>query len=380
MIYSALLYLGLMCVMIFINEVSFQTHFATIGTRKRTNISYFAIFLFALIFGIRYDVGIDHLRYLESYELLKIPGIVNSDNDTELGFLFIGKLFAGLDLHYAFYFFVLAFLQLFLVFYAFRRNYKLVSWIILTFFLSTTFLNFMNGIRQEIAFCFELVALFYLSERKYLKCYLNIIFAILFHLSAVILLPLPLLFIKRENYFNKVSLQLILYFLCLFVGYFIRPSELLFNSLMNTGLLELFGYEGYKYMVLGGDTNFIHARREAGLGFLLILIVNIINISLSKKIKEYYNSTFLNILYDFYYFGILYRFITMGSLIFDRLNYYFYNIGFIISAFVLNYLFRNKSNKNTILFFSMLLIYILLFGAVIILRGEESCAIYKMCF
>ena len=63
MIYSALLYLGLMCVMIFVNEVSCQTHFATIGARKRTNISYFAIFLFALIFGVRYDVGIDHLRY-----------------------------------------------------------------------------------------------------------------------------------------------------------------------------------------------------------------------------------------------------------------------------------------------------------------------------
>lgn len=364
--------------MLLLNLISsYQTSYLCKNViNKKFNIPFLAIMIFAIVFGIRYNVGIDHLRYIESYETLRIVG--GDAVDTEFGFLLVGKFFAYFNLHYSWYFFFLSFLQLFLLFYALRYHYKVIGWVILTFILSTTFLNFMNGIRQELAFCFQVVALFYLSRKCYLWCYVYIGLAILFHTSAILLLPLPLLYVKRDFYINKISIQVILFFIFLIGSLVFKPAIPIFAALMD--VLEIFGYEGYKYMALGGDLSFLEPRREAGLGFILLILMNLINISQSNKVKLYYKSPFLNIMYDFYYVGVLYYFIASGSLILGRINYYFYNFSFIISAFTLYYFSKNSSNRNLLYMILMLLIYIGVFGAVIILRGVESCAIYNTCF
>lgn len=376
MIETLLVYFTLTCTMLLLNQISI---YPALGGRvyksKTTNIPIMAILVFAIIFGIRYNVGIDHLRYIELYEFLRISG---GDIDTEWGYLIINKFFAGLGLHYSYLFFSLAFLQLFLLLYSLRYNYKIVGWVILTFMLSTTFLNFMNGIRQELAFCFQTVALCYLSRKKIFLCYINIIFAILFHISAVILLPLPLFYLRKNNYFNNIPLQICLLIIFLLVSILFKPAVSVFIFLMD--FLEVLGYEGYKYMVLGGDLSFLEPKRAAGLGFALLVLLNFINILQSNKIKHYHNSSFLNIIYDFYYVGILYNLLVSGSLALERVNYYFYNFGFVVSAFTLNYLYKNKNTINLLLLLLILMIYILLFGAVVVFRGEESCAIYNTCF
>lgn len=368
----------LFCMMILFNAISsYQTTYICKNRiNRRFNIPILAILVFALVFGIRYNVGIDQIRYLERYEELRLFGVDTAD--TELGFLMVGKFFAGFDLHYSFYFFFLAFLQLFLIFYALRYDYKVIGWVIVTFMLSTTFLNFMNGIRQEIAFCFQAVALLYLSRKKIFKCYIYLFLAILFHTSAFLLLPLPLFYLKKDKYFTNISVQLYLFFIFLIGSIILKPAVFLFTSLMD--VLEIFGYEGYKYMVLGGDLSFLEPKREAGLGFLLVILINLINISQSNKVKEFHHSRFLNLIYDFYFVGVLYYFIAAGSIILGRINYYFYNFSFIISAFTIFYLVKNNSLKNILLLMMLLIAYIGFFCAVVVLRGKESCAIYNTCF
>ena len=375
---TILVYLMLTCMMLLFNTISsYQTSCINknVGGLK-SNIPILAILIFSIVFGIRYNVGIDHLRYIEAYDTLRIRG--EDHKGTELGFLLIGKIFASLNFHYSWYFAFLAFLQLFLLCYAFRYHYKVIGWIIVTFMLSTTFLNFMNGIRQELAFCFQTVALYYLSKKNFLGCYIHIGLAILFHSSAVLLLPLPLLYIRKNNYINKIPVQISLFFIFLICSIILKPAVFLFTALMD--FLEIFGYGGYKYMVLGGDLSFLEPKREAGIGFLLVILINLINISQSNKVKGFHSSRFLNLIYDFYFVGVLYYFVASGSIVLGRINYYFYNFSFIISAFTIYYFVRNVSKKNTLLLMMLMIAYIGIFGAVIILRGKESCAIYNTCF
>ena len=59
--------------------------------------------IFALVVGMRYNVGVDYLTYLEEY--LNLQNDRNTIRDSfEPGFLFITKLFAKLGIHYTFYF------------------------------------------------------------------------------------------------------------------------------------------------------------------------------------------------------------------------------------------------------------------------------------
>ena len=371
-LYSVFVYFLTLLLMLFFNAMSIRNAQERLNAKPKVNIPLLSILIFAIVFGIRYDVGIDHLRYIEQYDSIRI---FDADVDAEIGFVTVERFFSFFNAHYALFFTFIAFLQLFLICYSLRNNYEVIGWMFITFMFSTIFLNFMNGIRQEVAFCFQTVAIYFLSQRKLLLCYLMLLLAILFHSSAILLLPLPLLFIWKSSYFNKISLQLILFFLSIVISFLFKPAVAIFTLLLD--FMEILGYGGYKYMFLGGDMSYLEAKREPGLGFLLLIMMNLINIIQSRNVKSYFNSNFLNIVYDFYFVGIVYNYLISGSLILGRVNYYFYNFSFIISAFTLHYLFSCKGRLNKLLFFALLAIYILVFCAVVILRGPENRAIYN---
>ncbi len=374
-LYSVFVYLLTLLLMLFFNTVSISNTRIRTNATPKSNIPLLSILVFAVVFGIRYDVGIDHLRYIEQYNIVNE---LNIAVDTEIGYLTVERLFSYFDFHYSIFFTFIAGLQLFLICYALKDNYEVVGWMFVTFMLSTIFLNFMNGIRQEIAFCFQAVAMYYLSNRKFVVSYICIFLAICFHTSALLLLPIPLLYIKNTSYFNNIPFQVTLLFISIAVSILYKPAVLIFTSLID--ILEIFGYDGYKYMVLGGDLSFLEPKRETGLGFIILIFMNLLNVLNSKRVKLYYGSTLLNIMYDLYFIGVIYSYIVSGSLILGRVNYYFYNFSFIISAFTMSYLYKVPSKWNKILLLTFIGIYFLVFCAVVILRGVESCAIYKTCF
>ena len=379
MIETVLVYCTLTCLMLILNRISLCMH-AEVSAHHdyKSNVPIAVVFVFALVFGIRYNVGVDHLRYIEKYEQIKYS---SSFVDTELLYFWINKVFAFLNLHYSFLFFFLAFIQLYLLLYSIRSHRNVMGWLIFTFMISASFLSFMNVIRQEVAFCLQLVAFSYLSRKKIFYCYLFIIIAILFHISAIILLPFPLLYLRKNSYFSNSNIQLLLFIVFLFIGVFFRPSLFIFSLLSDyIDVFEYFGYDSYVNMVDRGDLKFMESARGLGFGFILISVLNAISVYYSSRVKNYYNSALLNIFYDFYYIGMLFYYLTLGSLIFTRINYYFYDIGFIYVAFLLNYLYRNKSVNNFIVLFLIVIIYFLLFYASVVISGYENCAVYNTFF
>ena len=94
----------------------------------------FPLVLFAIVFGMRYDVGVDHLGYLYGY-LEKIDV-----GKGEPLFQFLSKTGWYLNLHYTVYFGIIAFIQVFFFFYAFKNERYLFP--LLVFFC----LQIMNGL------------------------------------------------------------------------------------------------------------------------------------------------------------------------------------------------------------------------------------------
>ena len=379
MIETVLVYCTLTYLMLILNKISLCMHAKAFAHHDyKSNVPIAVVFVFALVFGVRYNVGVDHLRYIEKYEQIKYS---SSFVDTELLYYWINKVFASLNLHYSFLFFFLAFVQLYFLLYSIRSHRDVMGWLIFTFMMSASFLSFLNGISQEVAFCLQLVAISYLVRKKILYCYLFIIVAILFHTSAILLLPFPLLYLRKNSYFSNSNIQFLLFVVFLFIGVIFKPSLFIFSLFSDyINVFEYFGYDSYVNMVDRGNLKFMESTRGLGFGFVLITVLNAISVYYSSRVKNYYKSALLNIFYDFYYIGMLLYYLTLGSLIFARINYYFYDIGFVYFAFLLNYLYRDKSINNFVVLFLIVIIYFLLFYASVVIGGYESCAIYNTFF
>lgn len=375
MIETIFVYSLVFLLMLLLNYVSVYIHdhnkVLCIGDRNN-NMPILALLLFSFIFGIRYNVGIDYLRYLNNYET-----IYARRENIEIGFNFITKIFTSLDFHFSFYFTFLAFLQVFLLFYALRNYYKIHSYLIIAFILSSTFLNFMNGIRQEIAFCFWVLAITFIVKKKIFPYLICVLLAVSFHISAVILLPFFLIYRNRNCYFENVKIQLLLLLVSLFIMFYFNPVLQIFENLGKVSSFLGLGYDGYIRMVASGNLKFLEPSRERGIGFIVILCINVILICLSPKVKEYFKSPFLFIVYDLYFIGVLYLYLAAGSIALQRINIYFQNFYFIVGAFTLYYLAKNSSMKNKLIHISLLFLFFLVFFAIIIYRGEESGAIYS---
>lgn len=371
-LYSVFIYMLTLFLMLVFNALSIAGSCNRLQRVPRSNIPILAIIIFSIVFGVRYNVGIDHLSYLEMYQTYRYGRF---ELDTEWGFAAVIKLFSWLECHFSIFFFALAFLELYLVFYALKKYPKQHALILIVFFLLTHFLNFMNGIRQELAFCFWMVAIQSLSYKRFWHYILFLGLGVLFHFSAIILFPIYLLYTVKDSYFNNVKVQLIITFCAIVVSLVLKPTEIIFGLVAE--IAKMMGYYGYVGMVIEGNTEFLEASRGLGLGYLVIMSFNAINIYLSKNVKQYFNDRQYNIMYDLYFFGVIYMYLTNGSIALQRINYYFYNFNFVIGAFTLYYLLKHKTKKNLLLFCVLIFLYVLFFSAIIVFRGAESCAIYN---
>lgn len=309
-----------------------------------------SVLLFAVVFGVRYGVGTDYFGYLYYYKSTQAS--LSEFNDYEAGFNFLINILAKNDAHFSWFFGTIAFLQLFLICFSLRYNKKIIAYMIFVFMMACIWLSFSNGLRQELAFCFFIVAVSCLSTKRRWLYFLFVLLAYLMHKSAIILIVLYPLFIWKKEWFVDIKKQLLV--LCIAV---ILMNFSLVNSMV--GLLDDIiiglGYEEYlkdKYLEKFESTVTI------GVGFYVILIINIILISQSRNVKEQYRETWFPYAYNLYYVGVLWRYVFISSQLLQRINYYMYGFDFIIGAFTLAYL---RYRRRT-LFFVLAALYILLFA------------------
>lgn len=301
------------------------------------------IILFTLVFGLRYGVGVDYNNYIDTYE---DTALYNSyfellDNERhEEGFLLLIYLCHLCGAPIYIFFSIIAFIQIVLIYHAFKDEGNILAYIYLTLILTGfCVFFFMNILRHEIAFCIFMCAVKYIRDNKLLKYWICCLLALAFHHSALLLFPLYFIWIRRKGILNKPTWELIAVCACFFTSFITSWQEImhLFDN-----LIVLIGYESYINIADDMEVN-----TKIGITRLFNLLVNCIIIANSKKIKEYFKSDLLNIIYDLYVVGVCLGYVFFGSMMLGRIIVYFAHTQFIILAYALCYLYQTRK-QNTL--------------------------------
>ena len=382
MIQSILVYsllLGIMMFFFYMASLKNQTVNYPLNANQTISFNSFQIlipiFLFSIVFGMRYDVGVDHLAYLEAY-------IWNLDvTKNEFLFQLITNLSNYFNLHYVLYFSILAFIQVFFFFYAFKKEIYLFPLLTLFIFTNGDIMFWMNGIRQALAMCIWIYSLNFIVDRKLWKYVLFGVIAFLFHRSAIILFVFYPILVNGRDYFKNIPLQLIL----LASAFIIK--ELFFDIIMNFSAaidfyISLLGADMYERSY--NIDNLLESFREStgtGLAYIFRIVINVVIILYSLKLKKYYNSRWFNIIYFFFFIGLLTSYMfPSGAISFTRPFRYFYIFQSIMLAYFVYYLYRNKSLNNRILMIITIVSFLGIFYLSQITSDENSHLWYQFFF
>lgn len=303
----------------------------------------YAILFYSIIFGLRYGVGTDTNSYIKDYEYA-VRGMQNGTYET--GFAWFENLFASNALPCSLYLGTIALLQLFLVYFALRKNKYVFPYIAITFMLGCVWLSYANGIRQEIAFSIYFLAMSYMDKKHFYLYFILVFLATLFHKSAFILfLTFPLLLINKDLFPSK-KVQYVLFVLAIIAGNLNIVSEMM--DRLET-FATMFGYENYfedRYL-----EKFIKKDSGNGVGYYVLLLLPVITIYYSDILKKHIPS--ISKIYNLYFIGVILKYAFINSPLIQRVNYYFYGFEFIVMAYLLYVLHEN--NRKVYRFFVLVL-------------------------
>jgi hypothetical protein len=333
-----------------------------------------SVLFYALVFGLRYKVGIDYEAYQDYYDSFNFR-LTASEVPYEIGFYWLIFFLKSLELPAFSLFVVTCAMQMGFMAVWLRRYSFVAPWFFFFFFTNLFLLESLNGIRQALAFSILLNALPVLFERRFFL-YVGIVFlASLFHASALVFFPLY--FFANKNLFPKASVQVGL----LLLAYVTAPIVKDFLIDVLPFLATISGYEHYSELqddlFFGGDSGF-------GLGNAFAFFVNLTVISFSKRLRERYSGRGFDCYYNLFFIGsLLSPSVYLAKyLLLARLLWYFTGLKFVILAFLCAYLFSIKSKgmkKGAIIGLVLMTLYYIWF-MLAISNGAGASAPYVFVF
>lgn len=331
---------------------------------KFRNWSLILILLFTIIFGIRYNVGIDYKNYKEHYDTLNFERM-------EYIFRYISMFLAENRIHITAFFSLWAFTQISFLIASFKNEKYLYPALIFILFAGQYFLLWMNVIRQDIAACIFIYSISFIVDKKLFKYILCIVIACGFHKTALLLLLIYPIWAFKKSYFSNIPFQILLLFVSAFIGV---KSKSLFDSLdvLLVTFMTNLGYENYAFGILDSTMSDV----KLGMSFLSSFFIDVIVIAYSNKTKQFYNNNRYLCFYDLYFIGVISHLLLAQSFILLRPFRYFRFFKMIICAYLLYYLYNNRISKlNLVSFIIILLLFLILYIA-IFRYSEDACYNY----
>ncbi len=316
------------------------------------------ILFFTLIFGLRYNVGTDYLRYLYTYN----TGI--GIERYESIFQYIGILFRSQYIHYSWYFALWSFLQIFFVYYALRDERRLIPYVVISLIMGQYFIHWMNGIRQDTAACIFFYSVLFICDRKWFKYILACIIMTGFHSSAIILIPLYFLLVKAKDLTYSRIFQSVLLTIAFMIALTKRDytSELLpfiESYIVNTD------YEVYTESAI--ERLIEMTKAGSGISFKILFLINLCIIYYSNNLKSYFEGRKFTIYYNLYFWGAVFQLFFINNLLLARPFRYFRLFNMLMIAYLLFYLYKNRMIGNNFFMFTIIVVcLLLLFFATII--------------
>lgn len=331
-----------------------------------------SLLLFTLVFGFRYDVGVDY----ENYAYIYTHSGERSDS-LEFLFLAITNLMRDNGISLGFYFSFWSFLQLFFLLYAFRKERYLYPYLIFVLFCGQYFLLWMNVIRQDLATCIFIFAIEFIEKKKFFAFLLWILIASGIHQTALVLLLFYPIFMAKTDYLKHLTVlgQLSILFICLYIH--INNYILIdFDRYLNMYMINS-DYGGYSYGAVE------HTSKDNVIGgtFILSFIVDAIIISYSEKLRNHYSSTKFNIFYTLYFVGVLFELLFGYSYILERSFRYLRFFKLVITPYLLYYLYqKRKKAANVFLLLFVVLAFIASYFAIFSFSEDAKYQYHSILF
>lgn len=311
---------------------------------------------FAFVFGCRFGVGVDFFHYLDSYQN-------GAEKEMEWLFRVVSEFMSGHNIHFAVYFSVWAFLQITLLLYTFKNYRFILPYVLLYLIIGNYFMSMMNVIRQQIAALIFLNSIQFIDKKEPLKYYLSIAIALLFHRSAVVLVVFYPLFRYRDDWFRSVGVQLVLLTVAVYLSYNFDLVTRLVEKPFDLFASYLGYEETYRMGVLGNaaldDMNRFSVN--TGYGVYVTLFKSVPIILLCKQLKEYYHSSFFNMMYSMWFVRVFTSYAFGNSITLSRPFVYFMDAGMVMAAFFTYYCFKSKKIGLIMLGAATVAVYLIMF-------------------
>lgn len=317
------------------------------------------LMVFTVISAVRYDVGVDHLSYIEHFNNKSLQNIRFGWSLTREPLYYgLVQLLNILDIHFSFLFGIIAFIQVFFIYYTFKNQKNLYPFLGFVF-ITLNYFSLMNGMRQALVCTIFLFAV-QLGYYKRFKHYaLLILVSFFIHKSAIILLPLYLVLNKNYDLFSNRLVTLSLLIGVLFIAKYEYWINLIDYASYFT---QLFGYETYSNMLETGETLLIE-EKTYGARYYIPVVLGLFSVYYSDEIKK--STPYYTHYYNLFIIGILLSTLFYNASLFRRFSMYFvyFNIPVISSMLFYSKLKIKKSMISLSVYFLIGLLCLVYFYA-----------------
>lgn len=314
--------------------------------KSRKTVFYFLILLISIFIGFRSNLP-DYTNYVNFY--LKLPtNFMQAIKISNFDFLFIifSVFLKLLYNNIYFYFFIIAFITIYLTFNAYKKlsNYYLIS---IYLYISSILLFLpMVQIRNALALGIIMNSIKYISTKEKGKYFSLIILASFFHWSSIVFIPVY--YLNKIKFKTKMNILLLILF----------PIIISLIGSNITHILEylvnIIPFEKTKYKILFYLNSLRYSAVKSGFSprllssSIILFIAVFFRNTLKKKQKMY--DVFLGLYYIYFSF----RFLVLYMGIFVRMFRLFeFSEPIILTSFI--YLFKHKNLK--IIYILLLLTY-----------------------
>lgn len=310
--------------------------------RMYTFICALGLFLISSLRSIYFTT--DVIGYVTAYERFKTIDFVHFLNNFTIKekdpfFDLISKVFVECGINYRWWLIIIAALFCFSIYFI---VYKYSSNIFLSYIMLISLGYFyfsLSGLRQTVALSIILFSYKYLKNRNFKKFFLIVIFASLFHASAIIFL---LIYPISNMKVDFKSIIIILFFLI--IAYTCKYQIIKILSFMNIG-------DKYSYYIDSGTTLTIS-------GFLIQFSIYLFCLKYKKDLIKLNKKNV--ILYNLLFVGVIFQSFAAVIAEFFRISMYFSIFGIILLPKAIN-IEKNKKLRICLYYaiIVLLIIYIL---------------------
>lgn len=369
--FTYFIYIGLLVTLVFLTSVKqkFTTAKLDFGVLPKLRLQHFvALLILSFVVGFRYQVGNDWEGYKNDFlETQSYPYLTYGEQYYEYGFYLITKGVIKVGLSYEWMFFTSALISWYFIF---KSLPKLLLPILIYFLFVDQYLFWsMNGVRQFTAMSIWLVAIRFINNKNFIKYFIVIFFASLFHRSVLLLLPLYFIPYFR---INKKKLWIGLFLYSLIIGSsneFINFIELIINYIgQKFVIIELY----IRYVESG---RFVSEDTNLGLGFVFIILVNLFIILISGGVIKKYPQTL--VYFILFFIGAILFNLSYNIQLLGRINNYFLIIRSIVLAISVYHFWKISKYRIFVVGFCFLYFLLFIFA---IYNSSNMCTPYNFIF